>query len=224
MTASTALAQGRLAFERQAWGSAYESLLAADKQTPLDVEDVVLLGTAAHLTGRDEERNLLWARAHQQYLEQGDAPKAVRCAFNLIMGLADQGEFAQVGGWLGRARRILEESGEDCVEQGYLMLPVALQSLGQGDLAGGLALFGQVAKVADRFDDLDLRTLGRLGRARALVNLGEVAEGLALLDEVMVAVTAGDVSPIPAGWSTAPPSRSARTYSTCAGPSSGRLR
>lgn len=199
MTASTALSEGRLAFERQGWGSAYESLLAADKQTPLDVEDVALLAAAAHLTGRDDERNQLWARAHQQYIEQGDAPKAVRCAFYLIMGLVDQGEFAQVGGWLGRSRRILEESGEDCVEQGYLMLPVALQSLGQGDLAGGLALFGQIAKVADRFDDLDLRTMSRLGRARALVNLGEVAEGLALLDEVMVAVTAGDVSPIPAG-------------------------
>jgi DNA-binding CsgD family transcriptional regulator len=199
MTAGTELSEGRAAFERQAWGDAYALLSAADRDTPLGNDDLLLLGTAAHLTGRDDERNQLWIRAHQQFLGEGDAPKAVRCAFNLIMGLADQGEFAQVGGWIARAHRILDEYGQDCVERGYLLLPVALQSLGQGDLAGGLALFAQVAEVADRFDDTDLRTLSRLGRARTLVNLGEVDEGLALVDEVMVAVTAGDLSPVPAG-------------------------
>jgi DNA-binding CsgD family transcriptional regulator len=197
--ASTELSEGLAAFERKAWGDAYDNLAAADAQAPLGNDDLIRLGTAAHLTGRDDERNHLLIRAHQQLLEAGDAPKAVMCAFNLIMGLADQGQFAQVGGWIGRAHRILDEYGHECVEQGYLLLPVALQSLAQGDLAGGLELFAQVAKVADRFDDTDLRTLGRLGRARALVNLGEIDEGLALLDEVMVATAAGELSPIPAG-------------------------
>lgn len=195
----TDLSEGRAAFERKAWGDAYDRLSAADDQAPLGNDDLVLLGTAAHLTGRDNERNQLLIRTHQQFLEAGDAPKAVMCAFYLIMGLADQGEFAQVGGWIGRAHRILDEYGQECVEQGYLLLPVALQSLGQGDLAGGLALFAQVAEVADRFDDTDLRALSRLGRARALVNLGEIDEGLGLLDEVMVATAAGELSPIPAG-------------------------
>jgi DNA-binding CsgD family transcriptional regulator len=197
--ASTELSEGLAAFERKAWGDAYDNLAAADAQAPLGNDDLIRLGTAAHLTGRDDERNHLLIRAHQQLLEAGDAPKAVMCAFNLIMGLADQGQFAQVGGWIGRAHRILDEYGHECVEQGYLLLPVALQSLAQGDLAGGLELFAQVAKVADRFDDTDLRTLGRLGRARALVNLGEIDEGLALLDEVMVATATGELSPIPAG-------------------------
>lgn len=194
-----ALQSGREAFARRAWGEAYSQLTAADKESPLEAEDTFLLGGAAHLTGRDAERNALLARAHQQFLDLGDIPRAVRAAFYLMMGLADQGDFAQLGGWLGRAKRILEESGQECVEQGYLLLPVALQSLGAGDAAGGLATFAQVAKVADRFDDLDLKTLGRLGRGRALVNLGELAEGMAMMDEAMVAVTAGEVSPIVSG-------------------------
>jgi len=199
MSATDSLELGRDAFLRQAWGDAYSQLSAADKESPLEAGDRYLLAASAHLTGRDDERNALWARAHQQFLDLGDVPRAVRSAFNLIMGLADQGDFAQVGGWLGRAKRLLEESGQDCVEQGYLLLPVALGSLDAGDAAGGLAAFAQVAKVADRFNDLDLKTLGRLGRGRALVDLGEVAEGVATLDEAMVAVTTGEVSPIVAG-------------------------
>lgn len=199
MNAADSLQRGRESFRRQAWGDAYSQLAAADEGSPLEAEDTFLLASAAHLTGRDAERNALWARAHQQFLDLGDVPRAVRSAFNLIMGLADQHDFAQMGGWVGRAKRILEESGQDCVEQGYLLIPIALQSLEAGDAAGSLAIFAQVAKVADRFNDLDLKSLGMLGRGSALVNLGELAEGAAMMDEAMVAVTTGEVSPIVAG-------------------------
>jgi DNA-binding NarL/FixJ family response regulator len=85
------------------------------------------------------------------------------------------------------------------VEQGYLLVPVGLSSIEEGDAAAGLATFSQVAKIGDRFADLDLVTLGHLGQGQALIRLGEVAEGVALLDEAMVAVTAGEVSPIVVG-------------------------
>ena len=42
-------------------------------------------------------------------------------------------------------------------------------------------------------------TLGRLGQGRSLIVMGRDAEGLALLDEAMVAVTAKEVTPIVAG-------------------------
>src|SRR4029450_1378817 len=103
------------------------------------------------------------------------------------------------GGWLARARRLLDEDQLDCVEQGDLLLPVALPPLPEGAAAAAYAAFGQAAKLGDRFGDRDLATLARAGRGQALLRLGETVEGVALLDEAMVAVEAGEVSPIMGG-------------------------
>ena len=56
-------------------------------------------------------------------------------------------------------------------------------------------MFGETAEIAQRFGEQDLILLARQGQGRALIRLGKVTEGVALLDEVMVAVTAGEVSP-----------------------------
>lgn len=199
MTSAELLEQGRDLYRRQAWGDVYLSLSQADALEPLAADDVVLLATAAHLTGRDSERDALWARAHQQFLEARNPPAAAKAAFTLVMALMDRGDLAQAGGWLARANRVLEEYGLECAEQGYLLLPRAIRSLQSGDVAGGLQVFDQVAKIADRFGDIDLTTMSRLGWGRALVNLGEIDEGFSMLDEAMVSVTAGEVSPIVSG-------------------------
>ncbi|MEX0790918.1 MAG: LuxR C-terminal-related transcriptional regulator [Actinomycetota bacterium] len=199
MTSVELTEQGRELYHRQAWGDAFDRLSRADAEQSLSAEDLVLLATSAHLTGRDLERDALWARTHQQFLDANNPPAAARAAFTLVMALMDRGDFAQAGGWLARAQRVLDEYGKECVEQGYLMLPVALKALHSGDTAGGLETFGQVAKIADRFGDLDLVAMGRLGRGRALLNLGEIDEGMSMLDEAMVSVIAGEISPIVTG-------------------------
>jgi DNA-binding NarL/FixJ family response regulator len=116
------------------------------------------------------------------------------------MQLMDKGDMAQAGGWFARAQRVLDEHGLDSVMRGYLFTPVALKSLffeGDPDLA--FKTFEQMAEIAGRFGDVDLMTLSRLGRGRALIGLGRTADGVALLDEAMLAVTTREVSPIIAG-------------------------
>jgi DNA-binding CsgD family transcriptional regulator len=193
------LERGRRAFAAQAWADAYGSLESADDAEPLGAEDLELLATAAHLLGRTDDATRAWERAHQAAVRDGDLARAVRDAFHLVMGFGQRGEFAQAGGWFARASGLVEQIGSDRVERGYLLFPQALLALDSGDASGAFAFFDEAAAIAARFNDPELSTLGRLGRGQTLIAMGETARGVALLDEAMVAVTAGEVSPINAG-------------------------
>ena len=199
MTSADALVQGRAAYGRQAWAEAYAQLAAADRESPLEPVDLVLFGMAAQLVGKDADSAGISERAHHEFLRRGEIAGAVRCAFYLVMTLLNRGEVARGAGWLARARRLLDEGGLDCVERGYLLIPGALQSMAEGDAAASYATFCEAAGIADRFGDPDLVTLARLGRGQTLIILGDTAAGVALLDEVMVAVIAREVSPIVTG-------------------------
>lgn len=199
MTTADRLDQGRESFGRQAWADAYAQLSAADRETPLAPEDLQWLATAAYLIGRDADSADSWARAHHDFLRRGDVEGAAQCAFWVAFGLLNRGELARGGGWIARARRLLEDGQHDCVEQGYLLYLVALRAIFEGDNTSACATFGQAAKVGDRFGDPDLATLARVGQGRGLIRLGATAAGVALLDEAMVAVESGEVSAIVAG-------------------------
>ncbi|MQB00975.1 MAG: DNA-binding response regulator [Actinobacteria bacterium] len=199
MNNDDALHQGRESFARNAWGDAFAQLSASDSESPLEPADLELLGMAAALIGADEAAIDIGARAHQEYLRVNNPARAARAAFWLGMLLLDKGEMARGGGWLARARRILDDAQEDCVEQGYVLVPVAIQTMYEGDIATAYATFDQAAKIGDRFGESDLITMSRLGLGKTLILMGEIVEGVACLDEAMVAVTACEVSPIVVG-------------------------
>ena len=181
MATEGALDQGRDAFGRRAWRDAYVQLSAADHETSLESEDLERLATAAYLIGKDADSVDIWTRAHHECLSRGDEPRAARCALWMAFGLLNTGDVTQAGGWVARAARLLEEGNHDCVEQGYLLLPIALQSFDQGDVAAAYAAFEQAANIGERFRDPDLVTLARHGLGQALIALGKPAEGMALL-------------------------------------------
>jgi hypothetical protein len=139
MATADTLDRGRESFGRRAWANAFVKLSAADRETPLAPEDLERLATAAYLVGRDADSDDIWARAHHGWLRLGAVERAARCAFWLAIGLLTRGEPARSGGWLARARRLLDDGHSDCVEQGYLLLPVALQRLAGGDAATAYA-------------------------------------------------------------------------------------
>lgn len=194
-----AVSRGRESYTRRAWRDAYEALSAADGDIPLEAPDLDRLGMAAYLIGRDEAAVTGLDRAHRAFLEQVEVGRAVRCAFWVGLFLMLRGRHAEGGGWLGRAERLLSEHALDTVERGYLLIPAALHALGSGDPGRAHEVMGEAAGIADRFGDPDLVALSRLGQGQALVAMGEVRRGVAMLDEAMLAVTTGDVSPVAAG-------------------------
>ena len=192
------LARGREAAARLAWGDAYSALSLADRSSSLAGADLELLATAAYLLGHVEDCLRALQRAQQLHAEGGDPRRAARCAFWVVFHLINQGELAQASGWLARANRLLEHE-QECAERGYLLLPVALQHVVAGDYAGALRTAARAAAIGRRAGDADLVALALVLHGRAMVRQGRVGEGLVLLDEAMVAVVAGELSPPVAG-------------------------
>jgi DNA-binding CsgD family transcriptional regulator len=191
--------RGRDCFARQQWGDAYAQLAAADRAAPLEPDDLERLAVAAYLAGRDADSEDAWTRAHHQSLRLADWGRAARCAFWLGITLTNRMERIQGGGWLARAQRVLDDAQHECVERGWLLVPVALRLYHQGDFAGSAATWAEADRIGASYHDVDLVTTARQGQGRTLLQLARTAEGVALLDEAMVAVAAGEVSPIPAG-------------------------
>jgi len=181
------------------WKAEYAEFSARDRRTVLEPAELERLGIAAYLAGHESVCIDVHTRAHNIALENGDTRQAARSAFWIAFALIGAREVTRAAGWVARARRLLEEDRHDCVECGYVMLPQALEQAGSGDLAGAEATFAAAEHIGQRFADPDLMSLARQGRGRVLVGLGRVPEGVALFDEVMVAVTAGEVSPIVSG-------------------------
>ena len=190
----TALDRGREAVRLGRWATAFTELSAADHESALEASDLALLAQAAHLAGKEAECLAVLNRAHLGFLALGNITGAARSAFWLGFTLMNSGEMAQAGGWFARARRILDDSGTDSVERGYLLIPVAIRCMQQGDATGALAALKDALSIGERFADLDLVTLARQGQGRALIRQGEIEKGLSLIDEAMVAVTAGEIS------------------------------
>lgn len=197
-TRERALKQGRESFRTQAWRAAFSQLSAANSEAPLEADDLVLVAQAALLIGNEADGSDFLARAHQAFTDRGDVQLAARCAFWLGFTLLLSGESSKAGGWLSRASRLLE--GEpDCVEKGYLLLSTGYRAVHSGDTATAQLAFVGATAIGVRFGDKDLETLGLQGQGRTLIRQGEITQGVALLDEAMVAVTAGEVSPLNAG-------------------------
>ncbi len=192
------LEQARASFAQRSWGDAYAQFATADTATPLGLDDLEKLGLAAYLTGHEEESTLAWTRAHHESIHRDDPQRAARNAFQIGSGLMFRGETAPGLGWFARGTRVLEGCDE-CPEQAWPRTWKAFAQMWAGDAAGAQPIFAESAMVGKRFSDADLLTTSRLGQGMCLLMQAQGPAGIALLDEVMVAVTSGEVSPMYAG-------------------------
>lgn len=186
-------------YERRAWADAYQAFLLADQETTLAAEDLEQLALTAYLAGQDEEYLKSLERAFNSHCETGQRPRAARCAFWLGFRLLMRGEMGRATGWFSRAQRLLDRDARECAERGYLLTPVIEQRLESGDYEAAYAAAAEAAAIGERCGDLDLIACARHQQGRARLQQAQVQAGLALLDETMVMVTAGELSPLVTG-------------------------
>jgi DNA-binding CsgD family transcriptional regulator len=193
------LDDARSAYRRQAWRDAFALFSRAEEAAPLPSEDLELLAWSAALCGRDDELLRALERLHQRHMDGGHLQAAARAAFWCGFRLFALGEAGRATGWLARAQRTLEQLGEDCVIEGYLMLPLAHRHLGAGDYDAAQSIAARAAAIGERFADSDLVAFARTLHGRALVRQAKIADGLALLDEAMLAAANGELAPVITG-------------------------
>ncbi|MPZ73814.1 MAG: hypothetical protein GEU74_11375, partial [Nitriliruptorales bacterium] len=185
--------QGSEAGRRRPWSDVYDSLSRADESGSLSGDDLELLAAAAYLLGNVDECRQALERAHRAHSSTGDTRRAARCVFWVAFTSLLEGNLAQASGWLARAHRLLEPEKNESAEQGLLLLPDAVLAAAAGDYASAEAGAARAAEIGARLGDADLLALALHFQGRAVVKEGRVREGLALLDEAMVAVVANEV-------------------------------
>jgi LuxR family transcriptional regulator, maltose regulon positive regulatory protein len=185
------IAAGEAALERGAWEearAAFERALA-NAEAPEALEG---LATAAWFL--DEVPLVFDARerAYALYREAGRATDAARIAIALAWDYRIfRGEPAVGDGWLARARRLLEGRGPSR-EGGWLLLREASFAF-PGDTALARERCAEARALARELDDVDLEMTALALEGLVRVSQGEVAEGMADLDEATTAATAGEL-------------------------------
>ena len=196
------LTAGREAYARRQWTAARDHLTRADLAggpATLGGDDLRALGGAAYLLGDRDGAVRALQRAHAFHVAAGDRLAAAYDAHRLGMILSSSGEPAVGAGWVARAARLVEGEPEDAPMRGYLLIHEMFRSLASGDFAGMVACCDRIETIGRARGETDLVTFALSSSGRALLYLGHVPEGLGRLDEAMVSLAAGEVSPVMAG-------------------------
>lgn len=199
MTRADRLRKARDLFVAHEWSDACTHLEVVDGEEPLGSDDLARLAVAQYLVGRELESVDTWTRAFHVAREQDEVARAARCGFWVGFVLLNRGDLPGGNGWIARVRRVLADVDAGVVEAGYVRYLVALRTIFEGDDERACAGFEQAVQVGVRYGDWDLETLARLGQGRALIRVGRHEDGIACLDEAIVAIASGEVSPVVVG-------------------------
>lgn len=151
------------------------------------------LGRALHFLGEYHDAMAVTEQAFLAYNEAGRVVDAADCARWLAFSHGTiNGNLAVAGGWMGRAKTLLDDIDE-CAGHGWLLLDHAPLS---DDVAERERLAVSALAIARRFGDraLEYDAMALLGESRVVS--GRITEGMEMLDEAMTAVASGELDDI----------------------------
>ena len=192
--AETDVERGEAALRRGDWAGArdaFEAALAAGAGARARNGLGQALSWLDQVTEAIEQRELAYA----EFRRDADDQSAVKVALWLARAhLVTSGARAVSSGWLRRAERLLDGSA-DCAERGWWHWLLAKLA---GSPAGAVAEARRAWEIAVGCGDRDLEAcaLSELGLAEVMC--GDVAQGMADLDEALAAATGGEVADLAA--------------------------
>ena len=193
------ISSARAAFVRKDWDGARRSLLAARTSSELETPELEVLAESGWWLGILPESLALSEDVYRRLTGTGDHSAAAMKAIELSLQWATRGDIVVASGWMNRARRLLRKN-QQTPEYGYLLYLEGSQSMDlEEDPGPAREAAGVLDHLADLLDNPTLASLARVLHGLALVRGGQSEAGFEELDEAMLSVLAGDISPVWAG-------------------------
>ena len=192
------LTRAREAYATQDWPTAAASFaeIATDE---LAADDLAAYADTMWWMGRTENNLRLGAAAYDAFVAESRPAEAAMAATLLGIFHLSRGDEPQGIGWLGRAGRLAKGLPE-CGVHGYLLFVTEVEgNLRAGRPTVAVEAARQLQDLGRRLDQPDMVAMGIHAEGRALIKSGHAADGLALVDEAMVAVLDGRLAPFTSG-------------------------
>jgi class 3 adenylate cyclase len=194
----SAAARARAALDRHAWREAFDLLVEADANGRLGPVELDLLADSAWWVGQPALSIESRERAYAAFMKAGEPVAAAASAVKLAHDHLLKSSHSIASAWLNRAERLLTDLDETPVH-GWLAATHGFSAFMLGDVDGSLDDATRAHEIGVRTGDADLQAFALNGRGRSLLAMGNVQEGLALLDEATVSAVAGELEPATAG-------------------------
>ncbi|MGH8872228.1 MAG: adenylate/guanylate cyclase domain-containing protein [Acidimicrobiia bacterium] len=192
------LEEARAALGRHAWREAFDLLSKADAESELSPDGLELLAQSAWWVGQLPVSIEARERAYAAAMKIGDNASAVLAAIRLGNDNLLRNARSVANAWLNRAERLLQGQDES-LGHGWLASARSFYWALVGDPERSLSEAERAQDIAVRLGDRDLEAMAMSERGASLVALGNVAEGLILIDEATVAAVGGELEPGVAG-------------------------
>ena len=191
-TGGDRLTEARDAFQGHEWIRALELFKQADLEDRLAPEDIEAMGDAAWWAAQPDEGIEAFQRAYSAYLAAGQKTRAAYVALTLAREFGVKLEGPVSAGWFNRAKRLLDAEPEGA-EHGYLYLRQCVLALNAGNVDESIGFAKRAVDIGASVSDPNLQAIGAVYQGVAMVEGGQVAAGLALIDDAALAAVNGEL-------------------------------
>ena len=188
--AEALLVRAQQAMEAGQWAIAKEAFEAI--LDPAESGETLFgLGMALWWLGETESSLRHWERAYAVFRRRPDPGQALLAAYCLCLSYRmSLGNDAASRGWLGRAARLVEEFDLGPLS-GWVLVARAYIATDSGHPDEGETSAREAWEIGREAGDIELELSAMSELGAALVELGHVQEGVALLDEAMAGALSG---------------------------------